>query len=143
ADKDTDTAGEFAKTLRRELPFVAYAPIVFISAKTGQRTHKILQAVDEAKEMAHKRIPTGALNRFLVGVVRRHQPPIHKNRRLKFYFGSQVAVAPPTFLFWVNDPDAVHFSYERFVHNQIRAHWDFEGTPIKLVIRKRQTRKKR
>jgi len=143
ADKDTDTAGEFVKELRRDLPFVSYAPIVFISAKTGQRTHKILQAVDRAKEASHKRIPTGALNRQLAYIVRKHQPPIHKNRRLKFYFGSQVAVAPPTFLFWVNDPEAVHFSYERFVYNQLRAKWDFEGTPIKLIMRKRQAGKKR
>ncbi|MGB0589766.1 MAG: ribosome biogenesis GTPase Der [Myxococcota bacterium] len=143
ADKDTDTAGEFVKELRRDLPFVSYAPIVFISAKTGQRTHKILQAVDQAKEAAHKRIPTGALNRQLAYIIRKHQPPIHKNRRLKFYFGSQVAVAPPTFLFWVNDPEAVHFSYERFVYNQLRAKWDFEGTPIKLIMRKRQAGKKR
>jgi GTP-binding protein len=143
ADKDTDTAGEFVKELRRDLPFVAYAPIVFISAKTGQRTHKILQAVDQAKEAAHTRISTGALNRQLAYIVRKHQPPIHKNRRLKFFFGSQVAVAPPTFLFWVNDPDAVHFSYERFVYNQLRAKWGFEGTPIKLIMRKRQAGKKR
>ena len=143
ANKDSDTAGEFVKELRRDLPFVSYAPIVFISAKTGQRTHRILQAVDEAKEAAHTRIPTGALNRQLAYIVRKHQPPIHKNRRLKFYFASQVAVAPPTFLFWVNDTDAVHFSYERFVHNQIRAKWDFEGTPIKLIMRRKQTRKKK
>jgi len=143
ADKNTHTAGEFAKTLREDLPFVGYAPIVFISALTGQRTHKILAAVDHAKEASHTRISTGALNRFLVRVVRKHQPPIHKNRRLKFYFGTQVAVAPPTFLFWVNDPEAVHFSYERFIHNQVRANWDFEGTPIKLVMRRRQNRKKR
>jgi GTPase len=143
ADKDTDTAGEFVKELRRDLPFVAYAPIVFISAKTGQRTHKILQAVDQAKEAAHTRIPTGALNRQLAYIIRKHQPPIHKNRRLKFYFGSQVAVAPPTFLFWVNDPEAVHFSYERFVYNQLRAKWNFDGTPIKLIMRKRKAGKKR
>ena len=143
ANKDTDTAGEFVKELRRDLPFVAYAPIIFISAQTGQRTHRILQAVDQAKEASHKRISTGALNRQLAYIVRKHQPPIHKNRRLKFYFGSQVAVAPPTFLFWVNDTDAVHFSYERFVHNQIRAKWDFEGTPIKLIMRKKQKAKKR
>ena len=137
SDKTDRSAGEFVKKLRTDLPFVAYAPVVFISAETGQRTHRILGEVDRVRDAAQRRIPTGALNRFLATTVRHHQPPIHKGRRLRFYYGSQVAVAPPTFLFWVNDPDAVHFSYERFIHNRLREKWDFEGTPIKLIMRKR------
>ncbi len=142
-DKDTHTSGTFIKQLHADLPFIAWAPVQFISAKTGQRTHRVLQLVDQVKATYHRRIPTGEFNRFIAECVARHQPPIHKGRRLKFYYASQVATAPPTFVMWVNDATALHFSYKRFLLNRLRERWDLEGTPIKLVVRSRDESKRK
>lgn len=141
ADKDNFTAGNFVKELRDDLKFLRHAPILFISGLTGQRVHRIFREVERVKMNTRRRVSTGALNRFLASAVRRQQPPLHRNRRFRMYYASQVAVSPPTFLLSVNDPTALHFSYRRFLINQIRAAWDFEGTPIRLVLRKRQSKR--
>lgn len=143
AAKDTNTSGAFIKQLHEDLPFIAWAPVQFISALTGQRTHRILEVIDQVKVGHNRRVPTGELNRWLVDCVRRHQPPIHKGRRVKFYYASQVATAPPTFVLWVNDPTSIHFSYERFLLNRLRERWDFDGTPVKLIMRARSEKGRR
>ncbi len=142
-DKDTYTAGRFVKQLREDLAFISYAPIVFISGLTGQRAHRILPAVDRAREAWLTRVPTAALNRFLADTVARKPPPVHRNKRPRFFYATQVSAGPPTFLIMTSEPQAVHFSYRRFLANRIRERWAFEGTPIRLVFRKRKTRRGR
>ena len=141
--KDSHTAGAFVKDIRDALKFLRHAPVVFISGLTGQRVHRILGIVEQVRRAARLRVSTGAFNRFVAAVVRRHQPPMHKNRRLRIYYGSQVATAPPTFLLHVNDGKLLHFSYRRFLANQIRRAWGFDGTPIRLILRRRAQRKGR
>ena len=143
ADKDTYTAGRFVRQLREDLAFISYAPIVFISGLTGQRTHRILPAVDRAREAWLTRISTAALNRFLADTVARKPPPVHRNKRPRFFYATQVSAGPPTFLIMTSEPKAVHFSYRRFLANRIRERWGFEGTPIRLVFRKKKTRRGR
>ena len=141
AEKNTHTAGEFVKQIREDLKFIPYAPILFISALTGQRVHRILGVIDNVKRNYDRRIRTGEVNRLLKRVLETHTPPFHKGKTLKIYYASQVSTGPPTFVLSVNNRDSVHFSYERFLYNQVRAAWDFEGTPIRLVLRdKRQSR---
>lgn len=136
--KDTYTAGEYVKMLHHEMPWVSHAPVLFISAKTGQRVHKILGLVNDVYEQYCRRIPTAEVNRFLEGVIEHHSPPVHRSRRLKFYYATQVATRPPTFVFVVNYPDGVAPSYRRFLENQIRAQYGFEGTPIRTLLRTRK-----
>ncbi|MEC9072308.1 MAG: GTPase [Myxococcota bacterium] len=138
ADKTNATAGDFVKELRDDLKFLRHAPVLFISGLTGQRVHRIFREVERVKMNARRRVSTGALNRFLASAVRRQQPPLHRNRRFRIYYASQVTTSPPTFLLYVNDPTALHFSYRRYLINQLRAAWDFEGTPIRLVLRRRR-----
>jgi GTP-binding protein len=137
ADKETGTAGAFIHRLHDQLKFLRHAPVIFISGKTGQRTHKIFAEVDRVHRRMQHRVSTGAVNRFIAESVRRKQPPTQKGRRLKIYYGSQVAIAPPTYLLWVNEPKLLHFSYRRFLLNQMRDTWDFSGTPIRLLLRRR------
>jgi GTP-binding protein len=138
--KDNATFGEQIKKLQGELEFMKWAPILTISGLKGQRTHKIMDLVDKAYRAFTQRIPTGELNRVFEQILHVHQPPVVKARRLKMYYATQVAVAPPRFVIWCNDPDGVHFSYRRFLVNRFRTHWDFEGTPIKLHVRARTRR---
>jgi GTPase len=143
-DKDSYTAGQMAQQIREDLNFVRYAPIIFISALTGQRVHRILQAVDKVMVNYRRRVSTGALNRFVDRFMARHQPPIHKGKRLQVYYSTQVTSGPPTILFSVNYRESLHFSYERFIHNQLRRQFDFEGVPIRFIFRdrKKRTRKR-
>jgi GTP-binding protein len=143
-DKDSYTAGQMAQQIREDLNFVRYAPIIFISALTGQRVHRILQAVDKVMVNYRRRVSTGALNRFVDRFMSRHQPPIHKGKRLQVYYATQVTSGPPTVLFSVNYRESLHFSYERFIHNQLRRQFDFEGVPIRFIFRdrKKRTRKR-
>ncbi len=137
ADKETGTAGAFIHRLHDQLKFLRHAPVIFISGKTGQRTHKIFGEIDRVHRRMQHRVSTGAVNRFVADCVRRKQPPTQKGRRLKIYYGAQVAISPPTFLLWVNDPKLLHFSYRRFLLNRLRATWDFSGTPVRLILRRR------
>lgn len=136
-DKEVSTAGEYVTAIEREMPFMAFAPILFISAKTGQRLHKIFDRVDGAFEQFNKRISTAETNRFLEQALGQHSPPMHKKRPVKFYYASQVATRPPTFLFSVNRADGVKPSYRRYLVNKLREIYGFEGTPIRTVLRGR------
>ncbi len=137
-EKDGATAGEFVKELRHQMPFMDWAPVIFISAKTGQRVHRIFESVHAVWDQWTRRIQTSELNTFVEGIVRQHSPPVHRNRRLKFYYTSQVATRPPTFAFVVNAPDGVAPSYRRFLENKIREEYGFDGTPIRTLVRARR-----
>ncbi len=137
-EKDTNTINKFEADLREDLKFMDYFKSVYISAKTGLRVDKILSAVNEAYDHAHFRVPTGVLNDIIVDAVRAQEPPSYQGRRLKIYYTSQVSVAPPTFVLFVNNEELMHFSYERYLENQIRKNFDFSGTPIKLILREKK-----
>ncbi|MCA9515137.1 MAG: ribosome biogenesis GTPase Der [Myxococcales bacterium] len=141
-DKDERTIGHQVKAVRDQLGLLSWSPILSISALTGQRTHKILDLVDEVARNRVQRIKTGALNRFVSEVITKHTPPVHKNRRLKIFYASQVKTAPPIFVLWVNDAEALSETYIRFLQNRIRERWNFEGTPIRVVARARKGKAK-
>lgn len=140
-DKDEKTINKFEKTIREELGFMQYAPTMFISAKTGQRVNKILDLVDFVVEQNSTRVTTATLNTLLREWVHLNPPPTDKGRRLKIRYLTQVGVKPPTFVFFVNDPELMHFSYKRYLENQMRKHFGFEGTPIRIVIRQKDEEK--
>ncbi|MCP4501796.1 MAG: ribosome biogenesis GTPase Der [Deltaproteobacteria bacterium] len=129
----------FAERIRDKAAFLAYAPIRFISAKTGRRVYDVLDVVEEVAIQYFTRVPTGQLNRVVEAAVRAHPPPVRKTRRVKVYFGSQVTTSPPTFVFATNHKDGIHFSYERYLTNQLRQAFGFNGTPVKLFFRERST----
>ena len=123
--------------IRRDLSFMPYAPIVFISALTGQRVPRLFELINYVSEQSVMRIPTGALNSLLSDAVARVQPPTDKGRRLKLLYMTQTGVRPPTFIIFVNDRELFHFSYQRYIENQLRGTYGLEGTPIRLVVRQR------
>lgn len=137
-EKDTNTINKFEDKLKEDLKFMDYFKSVYVSAKTGQRAEKIMKVVEEVYANAHTRIPTGTLNDLISDTVRANEPPSYNGRRLKVYYSSQVAVAPPTFVLFVNSCELMHFSYERFLENAIRKAFDFSGTPIKIVTREKK-----
>ncbi|HHW12360.1 MAG TPA: ribosome biogenesis GTPase Der [Firmicutes bacterium] len=136
-EKDDRTAKTYVEKLRTELSFLDYAPVLFISAKTGQRVQKVLPEVFNVANEYSKRIPTRALNALLREALFRHQPPSHKGQQLRVYYATQVKVKPPTFQLWVNDPSLMHFSFRRFLENQIRENFGFIGSPIHFLVRAR------
>lgn len=136
--KDTHTMNEYTWHVRQELNFLDYVPVLFVSAKTGQRIHKILPTALQVEEERLVRISTGKLNRLLRDAMDRHPPPSKAGKHLKIFFGSQVTNAPPTFVLHVNDPELAHFTYVRYVENQIRDAYPFLGTPIRIILRGRK-----
>lgn len=136
-EKDTYTVNEFKKKIYADLAFMQYVDTAFISAKTGQRTEKLLAMAEEAYKNSVKRITTGLLNDCIAEAVRATEPPSDKGRRLKLFYASQVAVAPPAFVLFVNDVELLHFSYKRYLENYLRKTFDFKGTPIKIMARPR------
>lgn len=136
--KDSKTLENFRKEIYHQMPFMSWAPIVFTSALTKKRVYKILENVDSVFDAYTRRVSTSELNRFLEMAVALHSPPVVKNRRLKFYFTSQVAVRPPAFVFMVNHPDSVPDSYKRFMENRLRETFDFDGTPVRIMMRARR-----
>lgn len=137
-EKDAYTINEFNKQIREKLDFLPNPPAIFISAKTGQRIHQVIETAHRVWQARSFRIPTAEINRILRAAIQKHTPPTSGTRRLKIYYASQVAVDPPVILFHVNDKKLVHFSYKRFLENQIRAEYPFEGTPIRLSFRPRE-----
>ena len=138
-EKDTNTINKFEDKLKEDLKFMDYFKSIYISAKTGQRTEKILSIVNEVYEHAHFRVQTGILNDVISNAVRANEPPSYNGRRLKVYYSSQVSIAPPTFVLFVNSTDLLHFSYERFLENTLRKSFDFSGTPIKILTREKKS----
>ena len=136
-EKDTYTIEAYNKKIATELSFMAYAPKIYISALTGQRVDKLFDLIDTVYENATRRISTGLLNDCLRDAVTAVEPPSDKGRRLKVFYGSQVAVAPPTFVLFVNSKPLMHFSYQRYLENFFRKSFDFSGTPIRILVRER------
>jgi len=137
-EKDDKTLIEFERKIRDHFQFLDYAPVVFVSAKTKQRLHKLLPMIQTVSENHALRIQTNVLNEVIMDAVAMNPTPTHNGQRLKIYYATQVAVKPPTFVVFVNDPELMHFSYERFLENRIRDAFGFEGTPIKIIARPRK-----
>ena len=136
-EKDTNTINRFNEKLAQDLKFMDYFKSIYVSAKSGQRTEKIMSFVDEVYEHAHFRVSTGTLNDLISDTIRSNEPPSFNGRRLKVYYSSQVSVAPPTFVLHVNAVELLHFSYERFLENTLRKSFNFSGTPIKIIAREK------
>ena len=135
--KETNTMDKMTDEIRRDLSYMSYAPVLFISAKTGQRVEKLYQLINEVADMSAMRITTGMLNNILEDATARVQPPSDKGRRLKIYYMTQIGVKPPHFVAFCNDARLFHFSYQRYLENQLRAVFGLMGTPIKLTIRQK------
>jgi len=136
-EKDNSTFENFRKDVYNALSYMTYAPVVFVSAKTGQRLDKIFSLVNDAYKESCKRITTGVLNDFLSDITDRVQPPTDKGRRLKIYYMTQTTTNPPTFALFCNSAELFHFSYQRYIENCLRKTFGFEGTPIRLVIKQK------
>lgn len=136
-NKDSHTYQRFTELIRRELAFMTYAPVVFVSALTRKRISRLLEMVNLVAQQQCLRIGTSDLNRLIRDAVLRNPPPAAKNKRLKIFYATQSGVKPPTFILFVNDPELMHFSYLRYLENQLRAAFGFEGTPIRFILRQR------
>jgi GTP-binding protein len=136
-EKDDKTMKKMEDKIRDEFQFLTYAPIVFVSAKHNARIHTIFPAINLAFENYQKQVQTSVLNDLIQDATAMNPTPIHNHGKAQFNYATQVAVKPPTFVLYVNNPDYVHFSYERYLHNQLRQAIDFTGTPIKLILRKK------
>ncbi|MDO4855498.1 MAG: ribosome biogenesis GTPase Der [Limosilactobacillus gorillae] len=137
-ERDQRTMTDFTNLIRHEFQYLSYAPIVFVSAKTRQRLSRLPEMIEEAYDHQHRRVQSAVLNDVLMDALAANPTPSSNGRRLRVYYATQVAVAPPTFVIFVNDPDLMHFSYARYLENQIRAAFDFTGTPIRLIKRRRK-----
>lgn len=136
-DKDNATTNEFTKKVYDALSYMTYAPLMFISAKTGQRVDKLFEQINYVHNQTNMRVSTGMLNDVLADAVSRVQPPSDKGRRLKIYYMTQSSVAPPTFVLFCNNAELFHFSYQRYIENCLRQTFGFRGTPIKLIVRQK------
>ncbi len=136
-EKDNGTVKEFENRIRTALSYMPYAPILYVSALTGQRVSNLYETINYVANQAKTRISTGMLNDMLNDATVRHQPPSDKGKRLKIYYMTQASVAPPTFIFFCNDAELFHFSYQRYLENCIRETFGFRGTPIRIVVRQR------
>ena len=137
-EKDDKTIYRFAEKVKNTLSFMQYAEIIFVSAKTGQRLPKVFEMIDMVIQNQNMRISTGVLNEIMTEAVAMQQPPSDKGKRLKLYYITQVSVKPPTFVIFVNDKELMHFSYTRYIENQIRDTFGFKGTALKFIIRERK-----
>ncbi|MCO1496966.1 ribosome biogenesis GTPase Der [Limosilactobacillus reuteri] len=137
-EKDHRTMTDFTNLIRQEFQYLSYAPIIFVSAKTKQRLNQLPGLIEEVYQHHRQRIQSAVLNDVLMDAIAANPTPTQNGRRLRVYYGTQVATEPPTFVIFVNDPELMHFSYERYLENQIRKAFDFSGTPIHLIKRQRQ-----
>lgn len=137
-ERETGTLENYRKEVMEALKFMDYAPVMFLSAKTGQRVNTLLDMVDQVWAQACKRIPTGMLNDVLNDATADLQPPAQSGRRLKIYYVTQQSVCPPTFIFFVNDEKLMHFAYQRYLENYFRKTFDFTGTPVRFILREKK-----
>ncbi|MDY6792392.1 MAG: ribosome biogenesis GTPase Der [Thermodesulfobacteriota bacterium] len=140
-EKDTHTAKKYIEELRMQAKFLSFAPVLTISALTGQRVQKIFKLAGEVHKQYSTRIGTGRLNKMIEMALEKNEPSLYRGKRIKFYYSTQIAAKPPTFVCFVNYPDAVHFSYKRYLINQIRKQTGLGKTPLRIIFRKRQGRK--
>ena len=136
-EKDDKTMDKMRQDVRRDLSYMTYAPILFITAKTGQRVERLFELINYVNDQASLRITTGMLNTVLADATARVQPPTDKGRRLKIYYMTQVGIKPPHFVVFCNDAQLFHFSYQRYIENQIRNTFGLEGTPVVLTVRQK------
>ncbi len=136
-EKDDKTMNEFTEKVRKEFVYLSYAPIVFISAKTGQRVSQLLPLADKVAENSKRRIPTNVLNEVIADTQVTTPAPARNGKRFRIYYATQVSIQPPTFVLSCNDPNLMHFTYQRFIENSLREAFDFEGTPIHIIARKK------
>ena len=136
-EKDSQTMGQYEREVREDLKYLSYAPILFISALTGQRIKKVLDVIDHVSEQTKKRILTSRLNKYFGDWIEKFPPGLYKNRRVKLNYITQVTTAPPTFVIYTNFPGGIHFSYERYLLNRMRETFGFEGVPIRLYFKKK------
>ena len=139
-EKNDKTIYQYTNKLKEVLSFMPYAEYIFISAATGQRLGKLFDLIDTVRQNQNLRVATGVLNEIITEAVAMQQPPSDKGKRLKIYYGTQVAVKPPTFVIFVNNKELMHFSYTRYLENQIRSAFGFRGTPLKFLIRERKVK---
>ncbi|MDD3706504.1 MAG: ribosome biogenesis GTPase Der [Clostridiaceae bacterium] len=137
-EKDDKTIDRYKTDIRNELSFMDYAPMLFVSALTGQRINKVLELVNHVSDQHSMRISTGMLNDVINEAVLTNQPAVSGGRRFKILYATQVSIKPPTFALFVNEPSLMHFSYQRYLENQIRKAFSFEGTPVRFLLRKRE-----
>lgn len=142
-EKDSKTEKKYRLQLSMDAKFINFAPAMTISALTGQRVSKVFKIVDEVYSQYTRRIGTGQINRIMERAMERNEPSLYRGRRLKFYYFSQVSTRPPTFVCFVNYPEGVHFSYKRYLSNQIRAGTGLDKTPLRIIFRKRTSREKK
>ena len=136
-EKETGTLENYKKEIYNKLSYLSYAPIIFISAKTGQRVERLFPIINNVAEQNAKRIPTAVLNQVINEAIAIVQPPTDKGRRLKILYGTQATTKPPTFVIFVNNKELFHFSYERYLVNQIRKEFGLEGTPVRIIVREK------
>ena len=136
-EKETGTLENYKKEIYNKLSYLSYAPIIFISAKTGQRVERLFPLINNVAEQNAKRIPTAVLNQVINEAIAIVQPPTDKGRRLKILYGTQATTKPPTFVIFVNNKELFHFSYERYLVNQIRKEFGLEGTPVRIIVREK------
>jgi GTP-binding protein len=137
-EKDTTTAKKHVDAVKERLKFLKFAPVLTVSALTGQRVFKIFEWVETVYEQFTTRVNTGRLNRVFEAIIKRHQPPSYQGRLIKFYYATQVVAAPPTFVCFVNYPNGIHFSYKRYMINELREALGLDRTPMRLIFRKRE-----
>jgi GTP-binding protein len=135
--KETGTMEDYRKKVRKDLEFMSYAPVVFISAKTGQRLGRLFELIDYVHDQASFRVSTGVLNDVLNDAIAMVQPPSDKGKRLKIYYMTQTGVKPPSFVLFVNNAELMHYSYERYLKNTLRSNFGFEGTPLLFTIKEK------
>ena len=140
-EKDNHTTEEFKKDIQNKLAFMSYAPIIFISAKTGQRVNKLFEMINKVANQNAMRISTAMLNEVINEAIAIVQPPSDKGKRLKIMYATQASTKPPTFVIFVNNKELFHFSYERYLVNQIRNTFGLEGTPIRIIVREKREEK--
>jgi GTP-binding protein len=141
--KDNSTIGNFVDSIRTEFKYLPFAPIIFVSALTGQRIDRIITEVDNVMSQYTKRVTTSELNRVFSEAVESHHAPLFQGRRVKFYYATQVGTKPPVFVIFTNRPEGIHFSYERYLVNRFRDAFGFTGTPLSLIFRGREGNGKR
>ena len=140
-EKDDKTIYRVTEKVRNTLAYMPYAELLFVSAKTGQRLNKLFDTIDMVSQNHAMRVATGVLNEIMAEAVAMQQPPSDKGKRLRLYYITQVSVKPPTFVIFVNDKELMHFSYTRYIENQIRETFGFKGTPLRFIIRERNEEK--
>lgn len=136
-EKETGTLEKYKQEVYDRLKYLSYAPIIFISAKTGQRVHKLFDLINYVAEQNSMRISTSVLNQVINEAIAIVQPPTDKGKRLKIFYGTQASTKPPTFIIFVNNKELFHFSYERYIVNQIRKEFGLEGTPVRIIVREK------